>query len=40
MGASETLSVVEYKRITYKTVKGSRLDDTALKKAMKEAYDD
>ena len=33
MGASETLSVGEYK-ITYKTVKGSRLDGTALKKAM------
>ena len=35
MGASETLSVGEYK-ITYKTVKGSRLDGTAFKKAMPE----
>ena len=37
MGASETLSVGEYK-ITYKTVKGSRLDGTALKKAMPDIY--
>lgn len=37
MGSSETLSVGEYK-ITYKTVKGSRLDGTALKKAMPDIY--
>lgn len=37
MGASETLSVGEYK-ITYKTVKGSRLDSAALRAAMPEIY--
>lgn len=37
MGASETLSVGEYK-ITYKTVKGNRLDGTALRKAMPDIY--
>lgn len=33
MGASEELRAGEYK-VTYKTVKSSRLDTTALKKAM------
>lgn len=37
MGASEALSVGEYK-ITYKTVKGNRLDSAALRAAMPEIY--
>ena len=35
MGDTETLSVGEYK-VTWKTVKSSRLDTTALKKALPE----
>ena len=35
MGDAETLSVGEYK-VTWKTVKSSRLDTTALKKALPE----
>lgn len=35
MGETETLSVGEYK-VTWKTVKSSRLDTTALKKALPE----
>ena len=35
MGNAETLSVGEYK-VTWKTVKSSRLDTTALKKALPE----